>query len=129
MTSPEPEPAAGSLSRVGALRSGFYYQDLIAWSAALRVLQPSGGYNQLEIEVNGAGNVDDVILRAIAARHRYAQVKWAAKTADLINDAYLTSEDTPHTTIAASPGSRRFPMRHYFPARTFQCGSSQRRPE
>ncbi len=90
MTTPEPEPAAGSLSRVGALRSGFHYQDLIAWSAALRVLQPSGGYNQLEIEVNGAGNVDDVILRAIAARHRYAQVKWAAKTADLINDGYLT---------------------------------------
>ncbi|MEU8337810.1 SAVED domain-containing protein [Micromonospora sp. WMMA1976] len=90
MTSPEPEPAAGSLSRVGALRSGFYYQDLIAWSAALRVLQPNAGYNQLEIEVNGAGNVDDVILRASADRHRYAQVKWAAKTADLINDGYLT---------------------------------------
>ncbi|MEU1763125.1 SAVED domain-containing protein [Micromonospora sp. NPDC005652] len=94
MTSPEPQPAAGSLSRVGALRSGFYYQDLIAWSAALRVLQPGGGYNQLEIEVNGAGNVDDVILRATAARHRYAQVKWAAKTADLINDAYLTNVPT-----------------------------------
>ncbi|MEV4348899.1 SAVED domain-containing protein [Actinoplanes sp. NPDC049596] len=85
-----PRPAAGPLSRVGALQSGFHYQNLIAWTAAMRVIQPGSPYNQLEIEVNDAGNVDDVILRAIADRHRYAQVKWAAKTADLINDAYLT---------------------------------------
>ncbi|MCG5435385.1 SAVED domain-containing protein [Micromonospora foliorum] len=56
----------------------------------MRVIQPRSPYSQLEIESNGAGNVDDVILRANADRHRYAQVKWAAQTADLINDAYLT---------------------------------------
>ncbi|WP_158264265.1 SAVED domain-containing protein [Amycolatopsis sp. CA-126428] len=71
-------------------RSGDHYQDLIAWGAALRVIQPHNEITQLELEINGAGNVDDVVLRRPTLGHRYTQVKWATTTASMINDKYLT---------------------------------------
>jgi hypothetical protein len=86
----EPRPAAGPASRSGVRRFGDRYQDLIAWSAAMRVIQRDSPFHQLEIEVNGAGFVDDVILRSAAGRHRYAQVKWTTHPAELIDNDYLT---------------------------------------
>ncbi|GEM_PF-606075 len=87
----EPRPAAGQPSRSGVRRFGDRYQDLIAWSGAMRVIQRDSPFYQLEIEVNGAGNVDDVILRAVAGRHRYSQVKWTTHPAELVDHAYLTT--------------------------------------
>ena len=87
----EPRPAAGPPSRSGVRRFGDRYQDLITWSAAMRVIQRGSPFDQLEIEVNGAGNVDDVILRSPGGQHRYAQVKWATRPADLVDNAYLTT--------------------------------------
>jgi hypothetical protein len=71
-------------------RFGDHYQDLIAWSAALRVIQPGSTFVQMEIEITGVGNVDDVILRSASGRHRYSQVKWAVHAADLVDHDFLT---------------------------------------
>jgi hypothetical protein len=87
----DPRQAAGPASRSGVRRGGDHYQDLIAWSAALRVVQPSTEFHQLEIEVTGAGNVDDVILRSGSGRHRYGPVKWTAHAASLVDDDFLTN--------------------------------------
>jgi hypothetical protein len=73
-------------------RSGDHYQDLIAWGAALRVIQPHNEITQLELEINGAGNVDDVVLRRPTLGHRYTQVKWSTTTASTINNLYLTDQ-------------------------------------
>jgi SMODS-associated and fused to various effectors sensor domain len=85
-----PVPSAGLPSRSGVRRSGDHYQDLIAWAAALRVIEPHNKITQLELEINGAGNVDDVVLRRPTIGHRYTQVKWATTTASTINNLYLT---------------------------------------
>jgi len=86
----DPRPAAGSPSRSGVRRSGDHYQDLIAWGAALRVIQPHNEITQLELEISGVGNVDDVVLRRPALGHRYTQVKWATTTAATISNEFLT---------------------------------------
>lgn len=90
-----PKPAAGSASRSGVRRFGDHYQDLIGWIGALRVLNPSTDFYQLEIEVNGVGNVDDVVLRAARGRHRYTQVKWTTSPTNMIDNNYLTGSDKP----------------------------------
>jgi len=72
-------------------RSGDRYQDLITWSAAMRVIQQDSPFDQLEMEVNDAGNVDDVILRARHGRHRYSQVKWTTRPAEQVDNEYLTA--------------------------------------
>lgn len=87
----EPRPAVGAPSRSAVRRTGDRYQDLIAWSAAMRVIQRGSTFDELQIEVNGVGNVDDVILHAVTGRHRYAQVKWTTKPAELVDDPYLTT--------------------------------------
>jgi hypothetical protein len=89
-----PRPASGPASRSGTRRFGDHYQDLIGWIAALRVLHPTNDFHQVEFEVNGVGNVDDVILRATSGRHRYTQVKWATTTTSMIDNTYLTMRDT-----------------------------------
>lgn len=90
-----PRPAAGPASRSGVRRFGDRYQDLIAWTAAMRVLHPSNDYKQLEIEVNGVGNIDDVVLRSTSGRHHYSQVKWTTNPTRMIDNTYLTKQDTP----------------------------------
>jgi len=60
----------------------------------MRVIQRGSPFDQLEIEVNCAGNVDDVILRSPGARHRYTQVKWTTQPAELVDDEYLTTAPT-----------------------------------
>lgn len=85
-----PTPAAGPPSRSGVRRSGDHYQDLITWGAALRVVQPHNEITQLEIEINGAGNVDDIVLRRPKLGDQYTQVKWATTTSSMVDNAFLT---------------------------------------
>jgi hypothetical protein len=93
-----PRPAAGPASRSGVLRYGEHYQDLIGWIAALRVIHPGNDYHQVEFEVKGVGNIDDVVLRGANGRHRYAQVKWATTSTSMIDNAYLTKRDSDKST-------------------------------
>ncbi|SRR6266545_2695294 len=86
----EPRPAVGAPSRSGVRRSGDDYQDLVAWCAALRAVQPNSGVTQIDMEINGVGNVDDVILRTVGGPDRYMQVKWATNAGDLVDTVYLT---------------------------------------
>ncbi|MFB8297798.1 SAVED domain-containing protein [Streptomyces bacillaris] len=71
-------------------RSGDEYQDLIAWGAALRVIQPTSDVTQLEIEIKGVGNVDDVVLRHRNRGDRFGQVKWATRTAFTVDETFMT---------------------------------------
>ncbi|WP_185792127.1 SAVED domain-containing protein [Actinoallomurus bryophytorum] len=54
---------------------------------------------QIEMEVNDAGNVDDVIVRHRTAPHRYTQVKYAASAATPVNTSYLTSRRRGSTSL------------------------------
>lgn len=85
-----PRPAEGPASRSGVRRSGDAYQDLVVWGAAMRVIGPGSRFTQVEVEVNGVGNVDDVILRSTAG-DRFGQVKWATTTASQVDEDFLTS--------------------------------------
>jgi hypothetical protein len=58
----------------------------------MRVIGPASQYSHVEVEINQAGNVDDVVLRSRSDHgDLYGQVKWATKPADLITDDYLTT--------------------------------------
>jgi hypothetical protein len=83
-------PAEGPASRSGVRRSGDAYQDLIVWGAAMRVIGPEGRFTQVEMEINGAGNVDDVVLRSPAG-NRFGQVKWATTTVSQVDEQFLTA--------------------------------------
>ena len=93
----DPRPAAGRPSRSGVRRSGDEYQDLLVWGAAMRALQPHSDITQLEVEINGVGNVDDLVLRRPNLGDRYGQAKWATSTALNVDEEFLT-EHTPKGT-------------------------------
>jgi hypothetical protein len=97
MTSPT--PAAGPMSRSAVRRAGDAYQDLIAWSAVLLAIRPGSDVLQIEMEVNDAGNVDDVIIRPATSRHRYTQVKFAANSSTPVNTAYLTARSAGGSSL------------------------------
>ncbi len=85
-------PAAGPPSRSGVRRNGDRFQDLFVWGAAMRVIGPERRFSQVEVEINGAGNVDDVVLRSCTGEPDiFAQVKWATNPADLVNEGYLAA--------------------------------------
>lgn len=85
-----PRPAAGPASNSGVRRGGDRFQDLFVWDAAMQVIRPGSQYSQVEVEINGVGNVDDVVLRSAAGGgDLYGQVKWATNPADLVNTDYL----------------------------------------
>ncbi|MFE9748314.1 SAVED domain-containing protein [Saccharothrix saharensis] len=92
-----PTPAAGPPSRSGVRRSGDHYQDLVTWGAALRVIQPRQQFTGLEMEINGVGNVDDIVLRHLTAGDHYSQVKWATNPALLVDDTFLTQRKTKNS--------------------------------
>ena len=76
-------------SASGVRRGGDSYQDLIVCGAALELLRPGSTYTQVEVEVTGAGKVDDVILRSSVGTNLYGQVKWATNPADPLDEEYL----------------------------------------
>lgn len=90
-----PQPAAGPASASGTRRGGDRFQDLFVWSAAMQVIRPAAEFSQVEVEINGVGNVDDVVLRrATGNGDIYGQVKWATNAADLVNADYLQKKDS-----------------------------------
>src|SRR5260370_7106684 len=91
-------PAEGPASRSGVRRSGDAYQDLIVWGAAMRVIGPDSRFTQVEMEITGAGNVDDVVLRSPAG-DRYGQVKWATTTASQVDEPFITAPPCPHKPL------------------------------
>lgn len=90
-----PRPAAGRASASGVRRGGDRFQDLFVWAAAMNVIRPTAEYTQVEVEINGVGNVDDVVLRgAPGSSDLYGQVKWATNPAELVNTDYLQKTDS-----------------------------------
>ena len=85
-----PRPAAGPASASGVRRSGDNFQDLLAWVAAMRVIQAGSDVHQLEMEINGVGNVDDVVLRRTLGGDSLGQAKWATTTASKVDESFLT---------------------------------------
>src|SRR6266516_4937821 len=82
-------PALGPPSASGARIAGDDYQHLLAWSGALRALQPGSDVIAFELEALGVGNVDDIVLRRAVRPSEYCQVKWAVDASTPVNAAYL----------------------------------------
>jgi hypothetical protein len=87
-----PKPAVGRASASGVRRSGDSYQDLLAWAAAMRVIQAGSDVHELEIEINGVGNVDDVVLRRTLRGDSLGQAKWSTTTASNLDEDFLTGQ-------------------------------------
>ncbi|MEU4898719.1 SAVED domain-containing protein [Streptomyces sp. NPDC044780] len=81
-------------SSTGVRIAGDRYQWLVAWQGcvtavrdeALRVPNPVVAVG---IEVDGVGNVDDVVLYRQEPPHTYIQVKYAADSSSPVNEEYL----------------------------------------
>lgn len=92
MTGPLPNPSATAV-RV----AGDRYQWLHVWRACLQVLRdnttPAASANPaiaVGVEVDGVGNVDDVVLYRRHPPHTYSQVKWTANGSTPVSTDYLT---------------------------------------
>jgi len=91
MTGPLPVPSPS-----GARIAGDRYQWLVAWQACLTVLRDAdtGATNpavSVGVEVDDAGNVDDVVTRRRRPPHSYKQVKYAVDSRSPVNGGYLTA--------------------------------------
>lgn len=91
MTGPLPSPSA-----TGVRTAGDRYQWLVAWLGCLTVLRDSetkakNPVIEVGIEIDGAGNVDDVVLYRQEPPHTYQQVKYAVDDRTLVNTEYLTT--------------------------------------
>lgn len=83
-------PAAGPPSPSGVRRGGDRFQDLFVWGAAMLVLRPNSRFSQVEVEISGVGNVDDVVLRnAVGGGDIFGQVKWATNAAERLSEDFL----------------------------------------
>lgn len=81
--------------RTGVRIAGDRFQWLCAWDACLRLLHEAeaGSANppvRVGVEVDGAGNVDDVVLYRRLPPHTYAQVKYAIGYGTPVNTGYMT---------------------------------------
>lgn len=86
--------------RTGVRIAGDRFQWLCAWDACLRALhEPEAGSAnpavRVGVEVDGVGNVDDVVLYRRLPPHTYAQVKYAVGYGTPVNTDYLTVSSTP----------------------------------
>lgn len=85
--------------RTGVRITGDYYQWLVAWQACVTAL-----YDKAErrpnpviavgVEVDGAGNLDDVVLYREQPPHTWMQVKYAVDSSSPIDTTYLTKSST-----------------------------------
>lgn len=102
MTKPLPPPSA-----TGVRIAGDHYQWLIAWHACVTALrdQLTGEPNpavKVGVEVDGAGNLDDVVLYRQRPPHTYHQVKYTVDSSTPVNASYLTTPtDTGGRSILA----------------------------
>ena len=91
MTGPLPVPSPS-----GARIAGDRYQWLVAWQACVTVLHDAtaGAANpavSVGVEVDDAGNVDDVVIHRSRPPHSYKQVKYAVDSRTPVNGDYLTA--------------------------------------
>jgi hypothetical protein len=98
MPSAAHSPALGPPSASGARIAGDDYQHLLAWSGALRALQPGSDVIAFELEALKVGNVDDIILRRGVRPSEYCQVKWAVDASTPVNAAYLLEPQAGSST-------------------------------
>jgi len=90
MTGALPRP-----TRTGVRIAGDRFQWLCAWDACVRALHDAavGHANpvmRVGVEVDGAGNVDDVVLYRRLPPHTYMQVKYAVDASTPVNTDYMT---------------------------------------
>ena len=83
-------------SASGARIAGDRYQWLVAWQACLTVLRDAatGAANpavSVGVEVDGVGNVDDVVIRRNRPPHSYKQVKYAVDNRTPVSTEYLVA--------------------------------------
>ncbi|MGH3783095.1 MAG: SAVED domain-containing protein [Pseudonocardiaceae bacterium] len=91
MIKPLPPPSA-----TGVRIAGDHYQWLIAWHACVTALrdQLTGEPNpviRVGVEVDGAGNLDDIVLYRQRPPHTYNQVKYTVDSSTPVNTTYLTT--------------------------------------
>lgn len=91
MIGPLPPP-----SSTGVRIAGDHYQWMIAWHACVTALreQLTGEPNpvvRVGVEVDGAGNLDDVVLYRRYPPHTYTQVKYTVDSSTPVNTTYLTA--------------------------------------
>ncbi len=125
---------SGPLARPSATAvriAGDRYQWLHVWRACLQVLRdqaaPGASANpavSVGVEVDGVGNVDDVVLYRQHPPHTYSQVKWTANGETPVGTDYLTADDTPTPAPACSPSSPGH-TRHSPPTATRPISSSR----
>lgn len=87
-------------SRTGVRIAGDLYQWLFAWQGCLRALRDAQQHTNnpvvaVGVEVDGVGNLDDVVLNRAAPPHDYAQVKYAVDNQTPINEDYLLTASSP----------------------------------
>jgi CBASS immunity sensor of nucleotide second messenger signals len=110
----------------GVRIAGDRYQWLHVWRACLEVLRDGSGPHApanpavgVGVEVDGAGNVDDVVLYRQDGPHTYSQVKWSANANTPIGVEYLTEIQAPGGTSLLAK----------FAAAHAQLAASGHRPE
>jgi hypothetical protein len=89
-------PAPGPTS---VRTTGDYYQWLVAWEACLTLLRENAARSHnpvraVGVELDGAGNLDDVVLLRDVPPSTYKQVKYAVDSATPVNEEYLTKPST-----------------------------------
>ncbi|MFJ2186422.1 SAVED domain-containing protein [Kitasatospora sp. NPDC087861] len=89
-------PAPGPTS---VRTSGDYYQWLVAWEACLTLLRENATRSDnpvraVGVELDGVGNLDDVVLLRDVPPNTYKQVKYAVDSATPVNGEYLTKPST-----------------------------------
>ena len=90
MTEPLPRPSA-----TGVRIAGDRFQWLFAWGACVEAMldDAPGVANRtigIGVELDGVGNLDDVVVRRTRPPHFYKQVKYAVDSSSPVNTAYLT---------------------------------------
>lgn len=90
MKEPLPRPSA-----TGVRIAGDRFQWLVAWGACLEALLDDvpGAANpivSIGVELDGVGNLDDVVVRRASPPHTYKQVKYTVDSRTPVNTAYLT---------------------------------------
>jgi hypothetical protein len=85
-------PAPGPTS---VRTTGDYYQWLVAWESCLTLLRENAtrSHNPIRavgVELDGVGNLDDVVLLRDAPPNTYKQVKYAVDSTTPVNEEYLT---------------------------------------
>lgn len=75
--------------------TGDYYQWLVVWEACLTLLRENtaGSHNPVRaigVDLDGVGNLDDVVLLRDVPPNTYKQVKYAVDSTTPVNTAYLT---------------------------------------